>query len=745
MANLDAREQLFLELINRARMDPLGEAARYGLGDLNSGLSAGAISAAPKQVLAPNAVLETSATQHSQDMIDRDYFAHETLGTNATPGQRMAAAGYGAAGTFGWGENLAWTGSSGPYDANAEVYAQHRNLFLSAGHRANILRDSFEEVGVGSVTGNFQGYNAMMTAENFAYDVAADNFITGVSYNDTDNNDFYSIGEGQGGRTVSVYSGDVLLGTGTTTAAGGYSVEITQTGEIDVVFSGGNLTGHFGAEVIVDSSNVKIDLVDGSTIETNFSAKLTEDSIGLRLLGVDNISGTGNGYNNTLYGNSGNNRLSGLGGSDTIIGGAGSDTAVFSGTRASYTVSYVAGTQTFALQGADGSTDYVSGVESFEFTDGTLSAADLQSGASTIRSASIAVDKASVVEGNSGAQAVHFTVTLSGSSATQQTVHYAISGTGVAPTNGDDISGALEGTLTFAAGETSKSVEILVLGDLKAEANETFAMTLSDPSSGLMIGTASATVTINNDDVAPVVINGGDDSNSLSGSTKVDEIHGLGGDDQLKGLAGDDRLYGEDGNDTLDGGKGSDYLEGDDGNDIYVFDNAGDSAHEQGGSGVDTVVSSVSLNLAGDQITGDIENLTLGGRGAISGSGNSLNNVLLGNKAANVLAGGSGDDNLNGAAGNDTLSGDQGNDVLTGGAGRDMFVFSANGFGHDTITDFKDGLDRLQISTAIAGDLSGFAISGNGGTEVVITHGEDSIVLHGLAPITITAADLLFV
>ena len=57
MADATAREQLILEMINRARMDPEGEAARYGI-SLNQGLTAGTISSAPKQVLAFNPAAE---------------------------------------------------------------------------------------------------------------------------------------------------------------------------------------------------------------------------------------------------------------------------------------------------------------------------------------------------------------------------------------------------------------------------------------------------------------------------------------------------------------------------------------------------------------------------------------------------------------------------------------------------------------------------------------------------------------
>ena len=57
-AEISAQKQLMLELINRARLDPLGEAALYGI-DLNQGLTAGTIPSAPKEPLAFNTYLRS--------------------------------------------------------------------------------------------------------------------------------------------------------------------------------------------------------------------------------------------------------------------------------------------------------------------------------------------------------------------------------------------------------------------------------------------------------------------------------------------------------------------------------------------------------------------------------------------------------------------------------------------------------------------------------------------------------------
>ncbi|WP_407194076.1 M10 family metallopeptidase C-terminal domain-containing protein [Bradyrhizobium sp. STM 3566] len=98
---------------------------------------------------------------------------------------------------------------------------------------------------------------------------------------------------------------------------------------------------------------------------------------------IDNATGgsgndtiIGNAIANVLNGGAGNDTITGGGGNDTIIGGPGTDTAVYSGSRASYAISSNATTQTFTLtdlrNGSPDGTDTVTGVEYFQFGDGTV-------------------------------------------------------------------------------------------------------------------------------------------------------------------------------------------------------------------------------------------------------------------------------------------------------------------------------------------------------------------------------------
>lgn len=322
MSDPTAREQLILELVNRARMDPLGEAARYKI-DLNKDLAPGTLTGTPKQVLAMNVRLNDAADAHSAWMLGSGTFSHTGAG-GSSPGSRMTGAGYLFSGSWSWGENIAWTGTTGTMNGDTEAAKHHQNLFLSAGHRENILNGGFREIGIGSLTGKFQGYNALMTTEDFARS-GTQHFITGVCYKDTDNNDFYSVGEGQGGIQAQLLQGSTVLGAMTSQGAGGYAIGTDATGACEIRYSGGALAGPMGAKFTAGSTNIKADLVDNGTIVCNVSATLTGKAAGLQLLGIEKINATGNGLANTIIGNSGDNVIAGLGGADTLTGGLGAD------------------------------------------------------------------------------------------------------------------------------------------------------------------------------------------------------------------------------------------------------------------------------------------------------------------------------------------------------------------------------------------------------------------------------------
>ena len=116
-------------------------------------------------------------------------------------------------------------------------------------------------------------------------------------------------------------------------------------------------------------------------------------------------------------------------------------------------------------------------------------------------------DAAPVTEGNTGSVPVTFKVKLSKVPKTPVTVNYATQdGTAIA---GEDYD-ALTGTLTFEAGQNTKTVTVNVRPDRVAEPDETFELVLSDPTGGAELGDATAGALIKNDDIPPVAKAGPD-------------------------------------------------------------------------------------------------------------------------------------------------------------------------------------------------------------------------------------------
>lgn len=251
---LTAHDQLMLELINRARANPELEARRYGI-DLNENLEPGTISPEPKQPLAPNEILNTAARLHSQDMLRYDFFSH-TNRRGEGPSDRARKAGY----PVDVGENITWFGQPFPLFQNVQPFLRHEDLFLSEGHRENMLATHWREVGVGVSFGQFENLNAVMVTEKFGTR-SSQRFLTGVAYTDhVSADDFYSIGEGMRNMSVvAVHQGTGEEFTTTTSNSGGYAMTVPD-GLYSVSLSGVGLKEPITVEnVIVHQENRKLD------------------------------------------------------------------------------------------------------------------------------------------------------------------------------------------------------------------------------------------------------------------------------------------------------------------------------------------------------------------------------------------------------------------------------------------------------------------------------------------------------
>jgi hypothetical protein len=280
--NLADEEQLILELINRARANPEAEATRLGI-SLNASLPAGTISAVPKQPLAPNQQLQNASVGHSVDMINRDFFAH-TNPSGVTASARATAAGY------NWStiaENIAYIGYFGSPDINANSRQAHDLLFKSAGHRTNIMMPEVEEIGVGIRSGAFipSGGNATLVTENFGRR-DLNPIITGVVYSDTNNSDFYDIGEAVRGGTITARRvSDGATFTETIGTSGGYGL-IVPAGSyvVTAAFTRNGIPVSMSSNVTVSADNVKVDF--DATAAVTVSLALSSPAVAMTETGT---------------------------------------------------------------------------------------------------------------------------------------------------------------------------------------------------------------------------------------------------------------------------------------------------------------------------------------------------------------------------------------------------------------------------------------------------------------------------
>ena len=686
-----AAEQFFLELMNRARLNPEAEAALQGI-TLNQGIAAGTLDNSQRQVLAINPFINQAADGHSNWMRANNIFSHTGSGGSSAQ-TRMSVEGYNFTGSWAWGENIAWIGSSGALDLVDAVIQMHNNLFKStSGHRQNLLNNYFREAGVGlSNIGPYsQGggtyANSVTATQNFALS-GSNVYVTGVSYNDTDANNFYSVGEGIGNRTVQLFQNGVAASSMATTAAGGYSVASSGTGTIEARFSGGGLTSEVGARFNMNGQNVKIDLVNGNTILTSHSATLTGTAQNMTLIGVNANSAIGNGLNNTLEGNAGNNTLDGDGGADTLQGNMGNDTY------------FVDNAGDVIIEGAaDGARDVVYSTTSYGL------AADARVEVLSTRT-----------------HAATTAINLTGNAFTQDIVGNAGSNT----LNG----GGGNDTLQGLGGDDVYVID--QLGDVVIEAvgagNDTVTAGIS-----YTLGTwAEIELLKLNNSAATTALN-------------------------LTGNGFNNRLEGNAGNNTLDGDGGADTLQGNMGNDTYFVDNAGDVIIEGAADGArDVVYSTTSYGLAADARVEVLSTRTHAATTAINLTGNAFTQDIVGNAGSNTLNGGGGNDTLQGLGGDDVYVIDQlgdvvieavgaGNDTVTAGISytlgtwAEIELLKLNNSAATTALNltgngFNNRLEGNAGNNTLDGDGGADTLQGNMGNDTYFVDNAGDVIIEGAA------------
>ena len=167
------------------------------------------------------------------------------------------------------------------------------------------------------------------------------------------------------------------------------------------------------------------------------------------------------------------------------------------------------------------------------------------------------------------------------------------------------------------------------------------------------------------------------------------------GDGTFTTLEGHDIVFSEEGDDTIYGGEGNDWLVGGEGADTI-----------EGGAGIDDI---------------------------------------YGGEGDDILKGGEDGDRLVGGAGDDTITGGAMDDFLIGDAGADTFVF-ASGDGNDTIIDFENGTDTIDLSaiSSITG-FSDLTITQEGDdTKIDLGENVGEIILEYFTSTDLDASDFEF-
>jgi Ca2+-binding RTX toxin-like protein len=265
---------------------------------------------------------------------------------------------------------------------------------------------------------------------------------------------------------------------------------------------------------------------------------------------------------------------------------------------------------------------------------------------------------------------------------------------------------ATSGSLTFNAGETTKTVNINVIGDLINESNETFNLQLSNPSNALL-GTGYGTGTIVNDDSAPSL-----SINSVSVVEGNSGTHNATFNVNLSAASGQAVIVNyatADGTATV---ANNDYTSRSGtlifapGNTLLTVDVPifGDTTVETDETFSLNLSNANGAIIATSQGLGTI--LNDDGNGTLAITGTSGNDILTGGSGNDSIFGLDGNDTLDGGAGNDNLTGGLGADILTGGLGADNFIY--NNFSEslftapDRLRDFNPGEgDRLLLSSSV--------------------------------------------
>ncbi|MDX2156532.1 MAG: calcium-binding protein [Hyphomicrobiaceae bacterium] len=532
----------------------------------------------------------------------------------------------------------------------------------------------FANVGPERTSGNFYGFGS-------ATDVFSTSFagIDRFEIGGTEGNDIIETGHGNdsvagagGNDSITAFDGNDTLngGSGDDTLNGGKGV--------DSILGGSGIDRWIG------------DLSDlAGNLSFSFSSSSMTVSNGTVLSSIEEVGVTSGGGNDSLTGGNRDDFFSSGAGSDTLKGGTGDDT--LEGGDGDDTLDGGRGAD--ALRGGDGNDRLITG------TGGSIQqTADGGLGIDTL-----VVDYA----GEDGYLSL---TTTAASNRTAGTVF------GFGSAN-ETISTSFTGIEHFVVtGTAGNDVVVAGLGNDSLVGNDgNDALNGNGGIDTMVGGLGNDTYYVDHaSDVVTELAGGGTDRVFTSVSkalfAEVETLF-LSGTADINGSGNTlgNTLNGNAGSNVLDGRLGADTMVGLGGNDTFVVDNVGDVVIENAGQGIDAVRSSIAWELGSN-----VENLQLTGTASVNGTGNELDNALVGNSGSNWLYG---------EEGTDSLTGGLGSDFLAGGFGDDRFIYNStaesgsSSASRDRIVDFTNGdaiwLGAIDANTELAGDQA-FALDTNG-------------------------------
>lgn len=301
-------EQLYLELINRARANAPAEAQRLiGLDDVfvqnalknvNTNLMVQQFSTNPPAMpLSFNAQLLDAARGHAQYQFTNGIQSHIGPGTN-TLAQRLQAAGYPY---FRATENV-YSYAQSTVHGHAAFEIDWSGTTANGGmqtpptHRDHNHDQRFVEIGIGVVNGtNKVGTNIavgpQLVTQDFGATFPAKTYVTGVAYYDLNGNSFYDLGEGLSGVTVTVDGVDAYA---VTASSGGYSIPVAAGQNYTVRFKAAAAADVVNSINVASTNSVKLDfkpVFAPSTVTNSPSTTYTGISNVFRFSGLPGATG----------------------------------------------------------------------------------------------------------------------------------------------------------------------------------------------------------------------------------------------------------------------------------------------------------------------------------------------------------------------------------------------------------------------------------------------------------------------